>query len=302
MSKIISLIRNRFKRHPYCFMILSILGIVVVSVGIYAYFIEPRCIQIASYEITDNQIPPGFDGTTIILITDIHFGRWGTFDLRKQIISLTKSQNPDLILFGGDYVNGGLKNMNPLAESLKSLSAPLGKFAVLGNHDYAYSYQKTLEILQSKGGIESLSDRGIWLTKGGDKIRLVGTEFLWDPNFPLQFPYYEISNLNQDDFVILLTHSPDAIERFADSQKAKIDLVLSGHSHGGQITFFGLHAPVSVLRDSKFLSGRVDLYNMGKRTTVITSNGIGTVGIPFRFFAVPQIVKITLKRTVEAGR
>lgn len=264
----------------------------------YAHFIESRALRTVEYTVVSPDLPPEFDGTVIVFITDTHQGRWGTFDLRKKVVELTEKEKPDLILFGGDYADKKYYKVEALAQSMNALSAPLGKFAVPGNHDYVHlTMEKVMGILQDKGGIANLTDKGVWLEKNGQRIRLVGTDYVWNRRFPLQFPYYEMNDRTEDEFVIMLTHSADLFDRFAPELQRRIDLVLSGHSHGGQITFFGLYAPISMLRNRAYISGRVDVehYPYKKTTTIITSNGVGTTGVPLRFFAPPQIVKVTLK-------
>ena len=281
----------------------TVLALLAAVVGFcfaaYAFFIESRALRTVEYTVVSPDLPPAFDGTVIVLITDTHQGRWGTFDLRNKVVELTKKEKPDLILFGGDYADKKYYKVEALAESMNALSAPLGKFAVPGNHDYVHlTMEKVMGILHDKGGIANLTDKGVWLEKNGQRIRLVGTEYVWNRHFPLQFPYFEMNDRTEDEFVLLLTHSPDLFDRFDPEQQRRIDLVLSGHSHGGQITFFGLYAPISMLRNRAYTTGRVDVehFPYKKTTTIITSNGVGTTGVPLRFFAPPQIVKVTLKK------
>ena len=280
----------------------TILALLAAIVGVcfvaYAFFIESRALSTVEYTVVSPDLPPAFDGTVIVLITDTHQGRWGTFDLRNKVVELTQKEKPDLILFGGDYADKKYYKVEALAESMNALSAPLGKFAVPGNHDYVdLTMEKVMGILHDKGGIANLTDKGVWLEKNGQRIRLFGTDYVWNRHFPLQFPYYEMNDRTEDEFVLLLTHSPDLFDRFDPKHQRRIDLILSGHSHGGQITIFGLYAPISMLHNRAYTTGRVDVehFPYKKTTTIITSNGVGTTGVPLRFFAPPQIVKVTLK-------
>ncbi|MBR5711519.1 MAG: metallophosphoesterase [Thermoguttaceae bacterium] len=278
------------------FLLAALTGFCFVS---YAYFIESRTLQTVEYTVVSPDLPSEFDGTVIVLITDTHQGRWGTFDLRNKVVELTKKEKPDLILFGGDYADKKYYKVEALAESMNALSAPLGKFGVPGNHDYVHlDMEKVMGILQEKGGIVNLTDKGVWLEKNGQRIRLFGTDYVWNRRFPLQFPYYEMNDRTEDEFVVLLTHSPDLFDRFDPEHQRRIDLVLAGHSHGGQVTFFGLYAPISMLRNRAYTSGRIDVehFPYNKTSTIITSNGVGTTGVPLRFFSPPQIVKVTLKK------
>lgn len=241
-------------------MFLAICAALLFGAVVYALWIEPLRIHVAAYEVKSPDVPEEFDGTTILLVSDIHYGKWGSFDLREKITKIIQEEKPDLLLFGGDSIHRSKDDLGPLCESLRRTDAPLGKFGVPGNHDYLFSMEETMEKLESEAGIVSLTDRAVWITRGNARIRVVGTEFLWKSDFPLQFPYYELRDRNDDDFVLLLTHSPDVYERFAREERCKIDLVLSGHTHGGQITFFGF-APITKIKNTQYYSGRTDVFH-----------------------------------------
>ncbi|MDO4549987.1 MAG: metallophosphoesterase [Planctomycetia bacterium] len=260
---------------------------------VYAYFYESRALRAVHFEVTSEDLPAGFDGFKILYISDIHHGCRGSFNLIPKIIEITRQESPDIIFFGGDYSEDYTREMQKECfEALRPLSAPYGKYGVLGNHDYLPCPLLTIHQMETFGKITSLNDTGVWIQKGQDRIRVFGTEYLWDQNAPLAFPRYEVSFLKKSDFVIFLPHSPDHFERFTAKEKQKLDLVLAGHSHGGQITFFGLWAPVSVIHHKEYMTGCTKK-DFG--TTVITSNGVGTNVFPFRFFAPPQILCVTLK-------
>ena len=276
------------KRAKQRVVMLFILAFVGSMLSGYAVFVEPRMITIAEYEIVSENLPDAFDGKRIALITDIHHGTRLSYNLLDKIVRLTNEQSPDLILLGGDYT---YERPEPLAECFAKLSeweAPLGVFAVLGNHDYwrLPLVRKTIH----DTGIELLEDDTVWLEEGDDRILLVGVA---DARFGKPSLIGMQQELAESDFTVVLSHTPDFYYMMTPEERDHIDLMLSGHTHGGQITVFGFYAPIKTA-DAKFLAGHLKL-NDGQMTMIV-SNGVGTAGLPIRFFARPQIVLVTLKK------
>ncbi|MCL2622793.1 MAG: metallophosphoesterase [Planctomycetaceae bacterium] len=255
----------------------------------YAVFVEPRIIMIAEYEIMSNNLPETFDGTRIALITDIHHGSLRTYDLLDQMVSLIMEQSPDLILLGGDYAREHQAALNACFTKLSELEAPLGVYAVLGNHDYWDLPQMRQAIADA--GILLLENEAVWLEEGGKRILLVGAKDLWCDQQSLAG---QRRKLAESDFTILLSHNPDNYDATTPTDRKHIDLMLSGHTHGGQVTLFGFYAPVKTAK-AEYTSGYVQ--SDDGRTHIVVSNGVGTVGLPIRFFARPQIVLVTLKKS-----
>lgn len=260
----------------------------------YAYFYEGRALRTVHYEVVSADLPAAFDGFKIVYISDTHHGCRRSFNLLPKVRRLAEKEKPDLLLFGGDYAESFDRDV--FAEcfaALEPLAAPYGKFGVLGNHDSMIDPAATLQLMEQKGGITPLNDAGVWLEKDGARIRVFGIDFSWMTREPHEYQHYEAALLDPADFVIFMPHSPDHYERFTADEKPKIDLVLAGHSHGGQVTVFGLRPVLSVIHHTQYLTGRVETE---AGTTVITSNGVGTNVVPLRFFAPPQIVAVTLRR------
>jgi uncharacterized protein len=245
--------------------------------------IEPYLIETKEVVVESSQIPAEFDDKRIVFLSDIHYGPF--FDQLRldNLVDQVNTLNPDLILLGGDYVDGGSEYINPVFKSLSRLKAPLGVYAVLGNSDPQYLTLKTIKT----SGISYIGNKGIWIKQNGSKIRLGG---VGDFNNGNQFQRATTATVNTNDFVILLTHNPDY---FPEVDKSKIDVVLSGHTHGGQVTFFGLWAPVvRSIYGQRYRTGII----MEDNTTLIVSNGIGTSVLPVRFFTRPQIIVLRLKK------
>lgn len=259
-----------------------IVFIFLATCSVYS-FIEPYLIEEQTTIISDSDVPQNFVGKKIVFISDIHHG---PFFERERVAALVRKVNeldPDIIVLGGDYVYGGMTYIEPCFEELSGLKAEMGVFGVTGNHDEWGDYNLTVRSME-KAGIIVLSDRGEWLKIGEDKIKISGID--WHDS---RYFYDEsdigplIMDVEENDFVILVSHTPDFAEELRTDE---VDLLLSGHTHGGQITFFGLWAPyVPSCYGQKYRSGVVKT----ARTTVLVSNGVGNTFLPIRFFARPQI-------------
>ncbi len=261
-------------------LIIVILGIFC---GAYA-FIEPYLIETKAITIESSQIPTEFDGKKIVFLTDIHYGSFFDIDRVNNLVNQTNALDPDIILLGGDYVTDNSSNVESVFSALSKLRAPLGVYGVLGNND-----PKNVSITaMESAGINYIGNNGFWIENNSSRIRVGGVADM-DTDVPNQLPI--LNGVTTSDFVILVTHKPDY---FPEVSMSKVDLVLAGHTHGGQITFFGLYAPfVSSKYGQEYVTGEKKSGN----DTMIISNGLGMVWAPVRFFARPQIIVITLKKT-----
>jgi predicted MPP superfamily phosphohydrolase len=253
-------------------------------------FVEPYWIETKEVVIESNDIPPQFDGKKIVFLTDIHYGPFFSKDRVDNLVKQTNALNPDLVVLGGDYVDyESIKGSNEsnyvkeVFQSLSGLKAPLGVYAVLGNND---PQDLTLYTI-SQSNVTYIGNKGTWIESNGGRIRLGG---VGDYNNGNQIQSATTNGVLPTDFVILLSHNPDY---FPKVDKNIVDLVLSGHTHGGQVTIFGLWAPDFQSRYKAEYRTGVMKYN---NTTLLVSNGLGTVTMPIRFFARPQIILIKLKR------
>jgi uncharacterized protein len=260
--------------------IMIALGLLLIA---YMYS-ETYWIETKEVVIESNQIPDSFDGKKIVFLSDIHAGPFFSISRVDALVKQVNDMHPDLILLGGDYIDKDYSYVAPVFDSLSNLSAPLGVYGVLGNTDPQYL---TLNAF-GNSTITYIGNDGLWINDSGESIRIGG---VGDYNNGAQLEEKAIGDTQPSDFMILVTHNPDY---FPEVNESVTDLVLSGHTHGGQITFFGLWAPVVNSRyDQNYRTG-VQQYN---NTTLVVSNGIGMVVLPFRFFARPQIIVIELKKT-----
>jgi predicted MPP superfamily phosphohydrolase len=263
----------------------KIILIIGTLLGSYS-LIEPYLIEKKRYTIDSPDIPQAFDGSTIVFLTDIHHGPHFSRSRITKLVDQTNNLKPDIIVLGGDYIEDNAKFISPCFDELKRLQAPLGVYGVLGNHDYWKGANQTRQAMAS-GDIKLLENHAFWITKGIQKIRIGGVGVEGEERPVIGFTTSEVTDT---DFVLLISHYPNIVKTITDKE---VDLVLAGDTHGGQVTFFGLFAPMLFpYTDQPVRTGMHKL----KNTSIIVSNGIGTVDLPIRFFARPQIVIIKLNR------
>lgn len=236
------------------------------------------------YSLTSSQIPPEFDGFRIAFVADTHYPSRFDSTTLTSLGAMLLELRPDLLLLGGDYQEG-CQYVEPLFDTMMLCSPPHGALAVLGNNDYERCTDTILT---------SMAAHGIKMIEGQvDTIR-IGKAHIFVAGVRNHFtnPESEVSPtiaLSDSDFVILMTHTPDYVE---DQDISHTDIALAGHTHGGQVTLFGLYAPVVPSHyGQKFVRGLK--YNSAEVPVVIT-NGIGTSRRNIRFCARSEIIEITL--------
>lgn len=261
----------------------------VLSVGGYSYarYAEPRWLHTTHLTLTLKRLPPAFSGMRIVQFSDVHLGFHYSAEQLAQLVDIIQSHNPDLICFTGDlYDYVVLEDSPAVIQALSRLKAPLGKGAVLGNHDYYGKEPKKITKILSDGGFQVLNNQSIALNRGKDYVWLSGVEDMWNGQPDIK---KALKSVPPNDCVLLLSHCPD----FADiALEYPIDLQLSGHSHGGQVRlpFYG-HI-VTPQYAKKYVDG---LYTLGDgKLQVYTNRGIGVSQYPVRFYCRPELTVITL--------
>jgi len=268
--------------------------LVIFTLGIafllYSRFLGTIGLVIKEYKVTNSEIPASFHGSKIIHFTDLHFGR--TINT-KYLINLVDQMNinePDLVFFTGDLIDRDItltnEETNALTEELKRIDAPLGKFFVSGNHDYAHS--NYVNIMEKAGFINLNNDYTIVYNKANEGIVIGGidSELEGTPDFSLVTNF--IDNKAESTYIpnyfILLLHEPDYIDKINYS-KYDVDLILAGHSHGGQVRFPLLGALILPPNAKKYYE---EYYYVGN-TDFYISSGLGTSVVNFRSLNKPSI-------------
>lgn len=254
----------------------------------YGYNVEPHQIRVERIAINLPRLPGAFDGLTIAQLSDLHLGPYVTEEHVADAVQMTNALKPDAIVLTGDLVNSSWRYIQPCVEILSKLDAPLGVYAVLGNHDYWVGYLELMIASLKKTGITLLRNQAVPITRGHAQFYFVGIDDLWLQLANLQ---RALDRVPHNACKIALMHEPD----FADiSAQAEMDLQLSGHSHGGQVRvpFFG---PLILPKyGEKYPMG---FYRVGNFTRLYTSRGIGVLPPAVRFNCPPEITLLTLTTT-----
>lgn len=224
-------------------------------------------------------LPGAFQGLRIALLTDLHLSPIVDAADIEKAVRLTLEQRPDLIVLGGDYVTWGHEHfVGPVAELLSPLDAPLGVLAVLGNHDSDEVMTEALE----RNRFTVLRDEHTRLERGGDALDFIGLRYWTRQVSTLAKLIDAPGNVN-----ILLAHDP---RRIAEAAELNIPLVLSGHTHGGQIVLPGIGAWNRGFFPT--MQGTLERDN----SVLFVSRGIGMVYVPMRVNCPPEVAILTLER------
>ena len=244
--------------------------IITLLLFIWSFFIEPNLLIVKHYKVE------ALSGIKVVFVSDFHISKLQKGRL-KRIVKLINKQNPDLILSGGDFIKGhdgkNTLSIEEQAEILKNLKAPF--ITVLGNHDGWFDKTRVTNVLKDSG-FTVLSNSN---TKFND-IYICGLDDIQTGK-----PDIEKALENTDGKRILITHSPDIYYNVKDS----VDLILAGHTHGGQVSFPPFGAPIV---PSEFGSKFANRIIKETQNTMIITKGIGTSILPVRFCSVPEIVVI----------
>ncbi|AWM13955.1 phosphoesterase [Flavobacterium sediminis] len=251
-------------------------------------------------------LPDDFDGTTITHISDIHSGSFDDAEKIQYAIDLINEQQSDLVLFTGDIVNTHAKEMLPWIDIFKKIHNPvLGKYSVLGNHDYGEYYQwnsqgakdqnfQAIKELHKKIDFKLLLNENVAIKRGAGEIKLVGVEN-WGMHFKKAGDLAKASEgIQQKDFKILMSHDPSHWEHEVKTHSNNYHLTLSGHTHGFQ---FGIEIPgwIKWSPVQYMYKQWAGLYENAGRY-VYVNRGFGFHAYPGRVGIMPEITVIELKK------
>lgn len=259
--------------------------IVIAVILVFALF-QNNILQTTEYTYQSEDIPSAFDGYRIVQISDLH-NKDFIFD--GYPVSKIKKCEPDMIVLTGDLIDSSNTDTEVAIDFAKEMVELAPTYYVTGNHEYWVDEEIRLSLINelTEAGVVCLDDEVITVSKDGSEISLIGLD-------EASLGYSVLSGLTEEiaseEFTLLLAHEPQYIE---DYSKAGVDLVLSGHAHGGQfrLPFIGgFYAPDQGI----FPEYTEGLHKMDD-TKMIISRGIGNSVIPLRLFNHPEIVCVTLK-------
>jgi predicted MPP superfamily phosphohydrolase len=260
--------------------------VAVSATSAYARLVEPYNYFVSERDILIRNLPERFEGFRITQVTDVHHSRIVGIDEVRRVVSLAQQTKPDIFVLTGDYTTSYRRFIEPCAEALSTLNAPEGVWAVLGNHDHYTDPELTRRAL-GRNHINVLTNANTTLRRASDFIQLSGIDdWSWGgADWPQAFNGLKANSPN-----ILLSHQPIVLD-FAETQKAA--LILSGHTHGGQINLPWLGAPARfATKDLRYAQG---LFRRGD-TQLYVSSGTGVIGLPVRLGVRPEIAVLRLRR------
>lgn len=269
------------------------LGCGVAAAGFtYASVRETTRIVTENVEFRLRRLGAEFDGLRVGQISDLHFRPYtGEREIAATVKAVNDAQ-PDVVVITGDYVTStwlfhiGQRTADGIeecAEILKGLRAPLGVYAILGNHDWGTDPDRIADALRG-AGITVLRNNAVPIERGNSRLWIAGTDCAFVKQADME---QTLSPIRDDDTVLLLAHEPD----FADyAARYRVDLQLSGHSHGGQIVAPWIGPPHLPRLGRKYVRGKYNVGNM----ELYTNRGIGVVGLPMRYQASPEVTVVQL--------
>lgn len=249
-------------------------------------------------------LPAAFDGFKIVQISDLHVGTYGDDDrFVRKLVGVINGLHPDAVMFTGDIVNRHSSELIPFVDALSWIEAPYGVFSILGNHDYGdyadwpSEADKAADVaalcaMQESMGWKLLLNQTEFIHSGRDSIAVIGVENIGDPPFriygslPKAYP-----GVGDSVSKILLSHNPAHwTDSISDHDDVNIALTLSGHTHAMQIEVAGL-SPAAM----RYATWGGMYGDEAGRHALYVNIGAGTVGMPMRLGATPEITLITLK-------
>jgi predicted MPP superfamily phosphohydrolase len=262
--------------------------VAVAGVSAYARLVEPYSYWISETDIFIRDLPERFENFRLTQLTDIHHSRILGIEEVRSVVALAQQTRPDMFVLTGDYTTSYRRFIEPCAEALAPLNAPEGVWAVLGNHDHYTDPELTTRALERQH-IAVLNNAHTTLQRGPDSLQLSGIDdWSWNAvDWPRAF-----TGLKPTAPTILLSHQPAVLDL---EQTQNVSLILSGHTHGGQVRFPFVGAPaLYATNELKYDRG---LFRRGA-TQLYVSSGTGVIGLPVRFGARPEIAVLRLKREI----
>jgi len=277
-------------------LIISFISIVMIPVSLYFYAteIERKLITVTWNEIEAPTIPKEFNNKKILQFSDVHLGPEFTLKQLENLVEKMNELHPDIVVLTGDLIDkfGSYSAEKDEAKViLQKINAPLGKYAVFGNHDRggggSVFYKKYME----EAGFSVLVNEVQKIKVGNGKyITISGLD-----DFLLGKPQIDatLKHVRQQDFNMLLVHEPDVVDKVACYP---VDFQVSGHSHGGQVQIPFIGPLITTKLAESYVEGMYELEGKNKPLHLYVNRGIGTTRMPVRFWSVPELSVFVLKQ------
>lgn len=253
--------------------------------GVYSLFVERYIVLFSRYRLRVPHLPAALAGLTIVQLTDLHYGLLVPLGFLEHLIDQVNALPKDMVVCTGDYVHEreSTRQIDRIWPLLARLSAPLGVYSVLGNHDHWASSQRSLYWLERSG--QSLRHRAQLIQRNGERLWLAGAGDLWEDHVPLDAI---LKDVPARDCRIVLAHNPDTADT---PHSARVDLMLSGHTHGGQVSLPIMGTPLVPTQNKAYTHG---LKRSHSGEMVFICRGIGWAVLPVRLGCFPEVAVIEL--------
>lgn len=260
----------------------------VAGTSAYASLFAPFDYELTETDIRIANLPASFDGFRIAHVTDVHHSRLVPLEEVWRVVEQVRRARPDMVALTGDYTTSLRSYIEPCAEALASIEAPEGVWAVLGNHDHLTDPELTTRALNARR-VGVLNNANTVIRRGSDELQLAGVD---DWGWGAADFARALHGLDPARPILLLSHEP----RVFDMKETRgLSVILSGHTHGGQICLPLVGAPARLLARDEFRYLR-GLYERDDGTRLYVSRGTGVIGLPVRLGARPEVAIIRLRR------
>ncbi len=283
--------RTRWSRRK---KLLFTAGIILLALLTGYCFTEPYLLRVDAHTVESAQVPDAFDGCRIVFASDLHYGPLVSGDEIKRVVDLINAQDPDIVILGGDYARRLPGEEEEIGKLLAGVHAKLGKYAIIGNHDY-WAGEEAAHAGMKTAGFQLLVNEHVKVSIGGESIYITGLDDLDEGQIDAAMA---LAGIDTEDFNITAMHNPKTLDEkvIGDADILRMDAALAGHTHGGQVSFFGLWSPAD---PAQFPLEYGNRWHLRDGLFTLTSNGTGVSAIKVRFLALPEINVITLRTGSE---
>ncbi len=264
----------------------------------YGFFYGRLDLETTHQRIRISRLPRSFDGFRIAQLSDFHIGPFMPAEEIRKYVAITNALKPDLIALTGDFVTWDPETQGAVVEALASLKAPFGIFGCLGNHELWTDTEESITRLFAHQNIRILRQARWPIQSGVDTLNLIGVDYESIRRSRSHGGHYVRRYLERIEGLvmphttnILLSHNPNTFDRAAE---LGIDLSLAGHTHGGQVTLEFIHPSLS---PSRLITQYVRGWFQNAGAQLYVNRGIGTIGVPIRLDAPPEITVYELVRS-----
>lgn len=260
----------------------------LVFIVIFLY-VNNHWLVVSKHVYESEKVPVSFDGLRIVQISDLHDALFGND--QQKLIAKVKATNPDYIFITGDVIDSNRFNLEQSLQAVRGLVELADVYYVLGNHEVATNKVSEIYEALSSLGVHVMANESTVLERNGERLAIVGIEDPLMGRTTEEMLDIATAYIPEDMLKLLLAHRPEVFSTYVNQE---IDLVFSGHAHGGQVRIPGIGGLVAPGQGMfpKFTAG---VYEEGK-TKMIVSRGLGNSSVPFRIFNRPEIIIMDLKR------